>query len=183
MKHSTFLLLLPAVFLAGCLEDKSHRIVLQFSAVKPPGFDQIELGKIYYNHLRLPVRCDHSNPWGASWVHLNPVQAGPAEASAITTTYQRAFEQWEYITLKVDGETSYCPRSSDTIEVGTLRRPPGEIELTAPLKKPLYFLLRTDGRLNRPGYWVVQKGVIQVEEPELRLVLDRKELRRVPIER
>jgi len=46
--------------------------------------------------------------------------------------------------------------------------------------KPLYYLLRTDGQLNRAAYWVIEKGVIRVEEPKLHLVLDRKELKQVP---
>jgi len=167
MKHLCILLVLSTLIFLGCVEEsfqtteeESPDLILQFWQNKPLLFDELGTDRLYQRD---------TNEWNEE---LTGVIVYPDR------TRGRAFEKWEYLTINVDGKKITVPRPEDSIDVGTIRNPPKSVYVSGPLKLPIYYILRTEFDPEHQECWIIKKGIIKVEYPELSLRLSNMNLKK-----
>jgi hypothetical protein len=174
MRATLLALAIPVLFVEGCRQQYSQRIVLRISQVKPDLFDEHTEGVLYTDPSYLP---DPNVPDGPG-PDAVPLKQGSVNLDDVLYPGGRAFEKWEYLTVEIDGRQSYTPRPQDSIDVGTIRKPPSKITVSGPIKKPLYYVLQTSPGIDEPNYWILAKGVFEVGDPALNLLVDHEKLKK-----
>lgn len=190
MKVVTNLIVVSLLFGIGCWPIQSQRIVLEISQMKPSGFDEHTTG-LLYTHKEGRLMGDVNSLPPDYYAHeidsqqeITYLEVGPVELDEdVFYPGGRAFTKVQYLTIEVDGKKEYMSRPTMySTNVGTIRNPPSRIRVTGPetgpRKQPLYYILKVQPSRDHPDYWILEKGVFEVDDPELVLVIDKKKLKK-----
>mgnify|MGYP005866981399 CR=1 FL=1 len=156
--------LLFILLLVGCEKKKSIRLFL--TQYEPYRFEEITSDMYYY-------QFGYSGE--DSVEHRNRL----IEENKASELPDRAFQKWEYLTFYVDGKKGYTPRTEDRIEVGSTTDIPKQIEISAPIEKPIYFALGVEHHDSCGGryYQFIKKGLITPEAPAITLQIDKTKIK------